>query len=471
MFEKGKNMEIESTRLPTNLNPLENIKNLPKWMKPLKVGDTLTYTDSKTLRKVGAPEEIVTRIEAFKASGKKLLLTDKMVKYLEMKDGLFYGVLNMSGDETIQCSVDWLEPIIHEEKNPFIPWSIAGSKPTDHDLEEMKSHVDMERLSAVLKYSNQGKPIHADVAKSYLNAWALAKWDLYCMLGKRLSISRPIEFEVDDKEMASFQLELMRKFPKYAAVLDQFPIKCYTQNTTTNYNNTGWMDKAGVTQPQSGMKLSKFLSTLFDDGIFDIELSKCLQNRMVKGQFYVSIDPYDFLTMSTNKHGWTSCLDVTKATEGGNASGTFSYFVDSTSMVCFRSNDKDYEYGLKNVSFAGNSKSWRQLVHVSKETSALMFNRQYPQNSNLEAAKLVRELLETRISDYLGKPNTWENLGSNDSYYKPQVTIAYNDRQANTRIVAVPKDTPLSFTIDSGGKVFCLNCNKLGTTPNCCNGR
>jgi hypothetical protein len=467
MFEKGNNMEIESTRQPSNLNPLENIKSLPKWMKPLKVGDILTYTDSKTLRKVGAPEEIITRIEAYKASGKQFTLTDKMVKYLEMKDGLFYGILNMSGDETVQCSVEWLEPILQKDEHPFALWSIVGSKPTSHDLDEMKSHVDVNRVASVLKYSNGGKPIHADVAKSYVDAWALAKWDLYCMLGKKLFISRPIEFEVDDKEMASFQLELMRKFPKYAAVLDQFPIKCYTQNTTSGFNNSSWVDKAGLSQP-NGMKLSKFLSSLFEDGIFDIELSKCLQNRMVKGQFYISIEPYDFLTMSLNKHGWQSCLDVTKATENGNASGAFSYLTDTTSLVCFRSNEKEYEYSLKNVSFVGNSKSWRQLAHISKETSAIMFNRQYPQNSNIESSKMVRELLETRISDYLGKPNNWENLGSNDSYYKPQITIAYNDRQNNTRIVAVPKDTPLNFTIDSGGKIFCLNCNKLGTVPNCC---
>ena len=228
-----------------------------------------------------------------------------------------------------------------------------------------------------------------------------------------------------------------------------------------------WCQRASITAPNN-TKLSKFLSSLFNDESFDVALSKVLQNRIVKGNFYVSIDPYDFLTMSVNRHGWSSCLSIENARGNGNAAGSFSYMLDSTTMVCYRSNDKDYDYDFKNVKFTGNSKSWRQLVHINKSNCAMMFNRQYPQNSNIDTASLVRELLETRIATYLGRENEWENMGNNDSWYKPSMSIAYNDSHNQTRVTVVPKGTHLKFNIDSGAKIVCLNCGKVGDRANCC---
>lgn len=459
-------MEIQSNRLPDGQNPLDSVANIPAWLKQLKIGDFLEFTNSHTLKANGAPDEIIERIENSKKSGKKLTLTDAFVKYLEIHQGEYFGILKMADGSEVECPISWLEPQPLKKGVDFKPWSIIGSKPSAKDLEEMKSHVDIERFTSMLRYANGGRPIDSTVVNKYLDTWATAKWDLYCMFGKKLLLSEQVEFEIDNNEMSSLQLSLMKEFPQYAPWLHFFGPRNFVSNTTDGFDHE-ILSKIGIQKPGS-MKLSKFLSSVVNDEHFDVALSKVLQNRMIKGSFYVSIDPYDYLTISTNKHGWTSCADFTGARGNGNSQGSFSYLLDTTTMVCFRSNNKEYEYSVKNASFVGNSKSWRQLVHINKENCALMFNRQYPQNSSLDTAKMVRELLERQLSTYLGRENKWENLGSNDEYYKPSVRLAYNDSHNNTRLTIVPFGTPLNFIIDSGAKVYCLGCGKHGERVNCC---
>lgn len=447
-------MEITSKRANEAESPLLSIKNLPSWLKTMVVGDELVILSAKELESMGVPLELIPRL-----ADKTLTLVPEFIKYMEITNGQFFGVMPFANKvDTIQCSVNWFKEVKKEAPPVFTPFSIIGQEPTLKDINEMISKVNRERLVNVFRYANGGRPVKTDIVDKYLEDWAKKKFDIYCMFGRNLTISQSVEFQMDDQEMRSLVDELMKKFPKYAPLLSKFEIKYYVSNQINSYYEN-WMERIDMKEVK-GVKLSKFLSGLFEDEKFDVELSRVLQNSRVNGHYYISIDPYDFLTISTNKHGWKSCAEINNVREaGGNTRGAFSYLLDSTSMVAYRSNDKDYEYTTKNVTFVGNSKSWRQMVHINKNNCAIMFNRQYP-NSIPEQSN-VRELLEAQIAQYIKRENIWENLGNDSKYYNPSIRIAYNDSGNSSRITVVPKSQPLGgLIIDSGARIYCVECGR-----------
>ena len=456
-------MEKISKRGTDKLLPCVSIPNLPEWLRLANIGDKITLLKAEQFAALGVSDEIIERL-----ANKTLTLSEPFIRYMEMSMGEHFGTMTLKDGTTTPCLVSWIvEKPIPKGMNVPEPWSIVGAKPTKKQLDDMISKVDKVRLTSVLRYANSGRQVSEEVVNKYLDLWSKAKFDLYRMLGDKLIISRDIEYEMDNTEMSSLVVDICKRFPKYASVLTNFETHRFVNNTCGDFNFP-WMDRISYPRPSSSMKLSKWFSELFQDELFDIEFSKLLQNSKVKGHFHVSIDPYDLLTISTNQHGWTSCVDIKGARNGGHANGAFSYFFDATTMVAYRSNDKDYEYSIKSVKFTGNSKSWRQLVHINKSNCALMFNREYPQSSSLKTSNEARMLIQDQIAKFLGKESIWENLGNDDRYYKPQVRIAYNDSHNERRVVTVPEGLPLDgLVIDSGANIVCLDCGEVSEQAIC----
>jgi hypothetical protein len=462
-------MEIENVRMNTELNLLEKIKNLPMWLKSAKSGDKLFFKSENELASaLNITPMIIERINVFKAKGRELFLTEEAIKYLEMTDGEYFGVFKGDKGDNIQCHISWLVENEYTEREIFVPYSIVAKKPTPANLLEMINLVDKKRFESMLRYANMGRPISDGVVTLYLENWAKSKWDLFLLFGNKLSISFDSDYEIDEKEMCSLQITLMKKYLKYAALLDGIPSQAFTTNQLNSSNwNPQWLIRTG-TQFTSGVKTSKFLSNLLNDAEFDIDLSKMLQNRTIKGKFCISIDPYDFLTISTNKHGWNSCCDFSNARNNGTNGGSFSYMIDGESMVAYRTNGQEYEYSGKG-SFSGNSKYWRQMIHINKENCAMLFNRQYPQNADNKTSTSVREFLEKQISEYLKRPDSWD-INKGDKWYQPTVRIAYND-SGRDRMFVIPTGTPMKdVKIESGSKIFCLSCGTRGDKAACCGG-
>lgn len=184
------------------------------------------------------------------------------------------------------------------------------------------------------------------------------------------------------------------------------------------------------------MKLTTFLSEIFNNPEFDIELSKIIEQTKIKGCITISIDPNDFLTMSFNQSGWQSCHTIAHGGEardwGEFVGGIFSYIEDKHTAISFRHNGKKVEFPIGKAKIQDYSKNWRELLYIDTRTNAFVASRQYP-SYNEEISKNVRDLLETQISNQRKIANSWKAITSeSSSYFENYLTdgigsLQYND--------------------------------------------
>ena len=382
---------------------------------------------------------------------------------------------------------DWPEKImvypdmvVAEKKNQeevsSIKWSISVKKHDPKIIKEMIEKVDKDRFSAICRIGANGPTKQENIDKM-LAAWADSKYEFYLAFGKKLSIDKEISFKCDASEISGMLSELCSKYPVYSLYINYFlscDRNCFAKNIVPNSDSLSMLLGCSIkSSVKKGEALSKYFARLFEDNTFNMSLSEVLQARETKGRVVISIDPYDYLTCSVNKHNWTSCHSVF---DGSYRSGVMSYMTDQATLVSFRENGKVYEYvnsrSAKN-SFSGNSKSWRQNIYVDKETCALVFSREYPYSEKIEGARAAsRELIEDALSGYLGFENLWDNYESADpvadfgkKIYRTASQYHYDDvihKPTNTKLVTLaPADTSTEdIDIVTGGVLYCLHCGK-----------
>ena len=77
----------------------------------------------------------------------------------------------------------------------------------------------------------------------------------------------------------------------------------------------------------------------------------------------MSIDPYDFLSISDNNHNWSSCHNLF---DGEYRVGNLNYMADSVTMVGYYCSNDLFDEELEafgNIK-TWNSKKWRVLIHL-----------------------------------------------------------------------------------------------------------
>ena len=111
------------------------------------------------------------------------------------------------------------------------------------------------------------------------------------------------------------------------------------------------------------------------------------QSIKTKGKLVISIDPIDFITMSTNSSGWRSCHRV----NGGEyATGPFSYLMDNCTAVCYIASS--VPTCINGVQFS--NKTWRQLMVISPDHSFMTTLRQYPSRNAVNSTAICNLLVE-----------------------------------------------------------------------------
>lgn len=318
-----------------------------------------------------------------------------------------------------------------EDKEEELPpvYSIRSKEKDPAIIEEMKKKVDKKRLKNLLSISaSYGEDaryiVKKEMVEEYLDLWANAKYDFYLLFGRELTMSKEIEFEMTNKEMDILKKELMAQYPQYALYVEDIPSHWFIDNemgsSFPSYCRYGKQFFSG-----RGMKLSKFFTNFLKDKEFDISLSKIMQDKKVTGTIFLSIDPYDFLTSSINQHDWKSCHRIT---DGEWGTGSVSYMLDDTTIISYRAKaDAVYKYNFWGIKFEGNSKSFRELIYFDKDSCSIIFGRQYP-NGNGEIGKIIREMLEDKVSSYLDVNNLWKVFSSKyDGEFEDIVDLHYSD--------------------------------------------
>lgn len=361
-----------------------------------------------------------------------------------------------------------LELIGGEQSIPSIKAEMIANAP----IKQLVLFVN-QLINSPIQHKTDSKA-HTDKKEisKWLEDWADKKWPYYVMFGHKFEVQLPITYEIDlqrDKfTIKALISDIKAQFPKYALVIDQFKTKDIIENKISQFPDS----LTEFAYAESGMKLSKFLSSFLDDKDFDVALSKIVGLTKLDSIIHISIDPMDFMTSSVNKCGWTTCQNIYN---GGRGNGALSFMFDEGSLIAFMASNKHFLYDLdgKGKPFLWNSKSWRQLVYGDCRNNSFIFVREYPtegmdnrgltkDKTNDIARENTRKFFEKIVSDFCGTSNLWVIKRNGSLNCKHHEVIAgqygYEDIKENGRPhVLVYQKCHKNFPkIKVGAKIKCI---------------
>lgn len=350
--------------------------------------------------------------------------------------------------------VENVEPKPKEEAQPKAVLPMANkaieTSPQDKEiLAKMISMVDRDSVASLIKLGTRTSKILDEVVDWYLEKWAEAKYEHFLMLGQKLSYSKVVESTISESDMKMLVSEFKENNSKsylwiYNPVLNAIPTSFFVKNQLGDCPKE--FDGC-FSQYKKGMKLSRFLSGYFCDKNFDIEFSKLIQKRMVKGGMHMSIDPMDYLTCAINKNNWTTCSGIFK---GAHACGPFSQMLDKESIVCFQASDLIYDYEVSGFKFKANSKSNRSFIMRSPTTNAFAVSRSYPNCDNEGFYNAVKDFCQDAFTTLLGLDGNWNT----EVVTETVDSTSCNDTYSLVSMRRVHKDKNKDYVQSGGSMVF-----------------
>lgn len=300
--------------------------------------------------------------------------------------------------------------------------------------------------------------------KEYLKYWAKCKPRLFHLLGGTLIYRTPVLLEKESSQIRNEINDLIVNsffFSEYAHHIEEGAKTLFTDPSlrrslrSLTYFDTFHKDKIPfpikikiegqkkTLQLQAGMKpvraLQKIINYFNWEDLqqpleeFRIAHSMILNDKMLRGTLCLSIHPLDFLTMSDNSSGWSSCMSWKKkgcyqlgSVEMMNSNNVICCYLESASPYSFNENKTTEEW-------TWNSKKWRQLFYVTKEIAVC--GKAYPyQNKSLSLLILdkIKELTEKNLNrTYTYGPEP----------YRDMIHIGSNFRMQQNRFWIFTKDT------------------------------
>ena len=323
----------------------------------------------------------------------------------------------------------------------------------------------------------QDGAISPEVIEEILKSHVENKKHIFKLFGNKLRVEKEIETTVSQEEgsrilkkLINTDLEDSKRLFFVKSFLDDLDPREFTENVTTC---TRTMFDVKISK---GTKVSKALAKLcLKEDAHEVvtKHSMALQSARAKGKIVVSIDPCDYVTMSSNNSGWRSCHRL----DGGEyRTGPIAYLRDSSTVICYMESSTPCEFTYyRGEEFSHTNKVWRQIALVSPNLEFSLQERQYP-NINminqLAVSEIFKELFEKyNQTEYKveNSPVEWLNLLHRDfSTEEDSYSYYYNDIKAEMfsygNIVS-----GLSETIDSlrekelpvkGEAVYCLDCGE-----------
>ena len=342
-------------------------------------------------------------------------------------------------------------------------------------IEEMLKKVDRAKVAKIFASILKKNPKELLGVDKILENWAMAKKDLYILLGRELKIETEMEYDADK---SFYEEKLKTLYPQYP-FLNLLTYRLggidYLIDASKRDNfNYDFLANCGIGR---GTKMSKVLSKLANDPNFDTDYSKILEQAKVKGKVVLSIDPVDFMLMSFNNSGWTSCHTISRNGDAFNwgeySGGIFSYIADSCTIISYRHSGTKVDYKLGSNTIQDISKNWRELFYVDTTNGTFVASRQYP-NYIEEISKVARAMLEKQISQMFGVEDDWKvSTHEGSSYYRTYMkdyrtgsydnVLQYNDMLNGYKGKALyNKNIKDNFVMNIvvGGKAICPICGE-----------
>lgn len=249
-----------------------------------------------------------------------------------------------------------------------------------------------------------------DATESYdelIEKYENNKKEIYSLFGNKLIVSSDIiETNISEDDIVGLYYEF---FNKIDAILvgtvknAEICRKLITENRVDGFKNNKIVYDIEIENIKfpKGMKMSKAFRLIISDkeklskiqNLYSSYIQRCIVGK--KGRLYLSIHPYDYLSISDNNHGWDSCHTLV---DGDYKAGNLNYMIDKYTVVAyFLSENDSFNHSLEPFEQTKwNSKLWRCLIHlrIDEDKGAIIYNKRYP----YESRYLIEQLDNLLIS-------------------------------------------------------------------------
>lgn len=276
------------------------------------------------------------------------------------------------------------------------------------------------------------------------------------------------------KETKTPVLDLVYSFIRDNVMQDGFIDNKVVEATTVSdvYGRAGYPLPADFKDSKInvGMKFSRALKFFVPDEALLAKIQNEYSVYMTKiseanknGKIYLSVHPFDFLTVSENNHGWSSCHSL----DGDYRDGNLNYMVDDCTLIAYFAGSEGFEAQLPNFpeGILWNSKKYRMLIHlkVSADGTVVLLNKEYPYQFKIGYNKIVEVLkkLYPELKDATPSSYNYEENGSPAIHKMVKRFSGYSDlsRGYATILSSVDEEEFSGRTLMTiGQRYLCLSC-------------
>lgn len=247
----------------------------------------------------------------------------------------------------------------------------------------------------------------------YLTTWAEHKYKFFKMLGNKIRIDTPFEYNRMRDDISNEITNINKKFPIFAPWLDGF--KRLRENKIKDMWDIDSSIRCNIDRYFPSYKLMGSTITHFFKSCLNApdelitNVAAIFENQKVKATHTISIDPVDMMLASDNPYNWTSCYRLELERDDSHADGCLAAILDNSSLIAYVWNNEGkfelYEkYHFKSIRY----KRMRQWLAISDDLTSIHFNEIYPgKDYDDDFEKAMRDIVETLVAKYKGIPNKW----------------------------------------------------------------
>jgi hypothetical protein len=368
---------------------------------------------------------------------------------------------------------------------------------------------DIEMIHTYLKYyADVDGVLPIEKMNHYLRYWEIAKQPFYQMFGNKFITKKEVRFDKSVDAMAEELYSVMRKnrTPEMSHFLNKYEDELRERIKTSyadNWDDEKWtlyhnlndlmygyndlvnncysgttfvidgkyLDSGRSIQVSKGCKIVKMLGKICKEfGIaeefehFRLAHSQVLNQKRLTGTLCLSVHPLDYITMSDNDCGWTSCMAWVED-RGDYRIGTVEMMNSPCVVVAYLEASDPYQVPC---GFEWSNKKWRQLYIVNKDI--ILGNKQYPyENDELQGFALnwLKDMAsshwgihysDTTCNIINGCNNTF---GDTQVYFDIHCDMMYNDVYGKK--LAYMRDNFESgrFELNFSGPAICAKCGDM----------
>jgi hypothetical protein len=209
-----------------------------------------------------------------------------------------------------------------------------------------------------------------------VNLWKIRKARFIELFGGEpiYEIPNSITIELNEEQKTQMFSKLLSQMSHEGA--DEKFIEFLEKNESSFYENRVSYPAEGTDMKEGAKLLKSFKYVLPPDSLRKCQdiASRVIQQNKVTGKLCFSVHPLDYITISQNNCGWSSCHYI----EGDYRAGNFSYMLDSSTVVVYLKTEEDTHLKYFPEELEWNNKIWRMLIHITKSGKIIHYNKQYP---------------------------------------------------------------------------------------------